>query len=160
MNESKDQREQGDEGMEFVQRLLALKRYEQPDPYFETRNLAVLREKLSGETPGGAWGERWFGWLINGSVPAFRMLVVSCLLALLSVNLILFSNVPELSSNLAPAAERSLSPAPDTAMIATPTNESVDYYRKPVFVFEFPSNRQPLGPVQMGPASVPVRFDY
>lgn len=145
---------------QFVQRLIALKRYEQPDPYFETRNLAALREKLADTAPGGAWAERWFGWLVNGSVPAFRMVVVTCLLALLSVNLLLLNSVPNLSSEVAQPAEEESAPASATAMQTASTNESLDLYRKPVFVFEYPSNRQAVGPVRMGPSSVPVRYDY
>ncbi|MCZ7592136.1 MAG: hypothetical protein M5U15_08245 [Kiritimatiellae bacterium] len=155
-----NKKESADEQNNFIQRLVALKRYEQPDPYFETRNLAVLREKLSGAAPGRGWANRWFGWLFNGSVPAFRMVVVSCLLALLSVNLLLLNSVPNLSPESVSPDEGVAVISSDSDMRLASTNESLDLYRKPVFVFEYPSNRQAVGPVQMGPSSVPVRYDY
>lgn len=145
---------------DFVLRLIALKRYEQPDPYFETRNLAALREKLSGTAPRSAWADRLFGWFTGGSVPAFRMVVVSCLLALLSVNLLLLNSVPNLSPEMAPLEEQLAAGSPAVSAQLASTNEALELYRKPVFVFEYPSNRQAVGPLQMGPSSVPVRYDY
>lgn len=155
-----NKKESADEQNDFIQRLVALKRYEQPDPYFETRNLAVLREKLSGTVPGRGWANRWFGWLVNGTVPAFRMVVVSCLLALLSVNLLLLNSVPNLSPESVSPDEGVAVTSSGSELRLASTNESLDLYRKPVFVFEYPSNRQAAGPVQMGPSSVPVRYDY
>ncbi len=149
-----------DKQADFVQRLIALKRYEQPDPHFEMRNLAALREKLADTAPGGSWADRWLGWINIGSVPAFRMVLVTSLLALLSVNFLLLDSVPTLSPDPVSFVEEDVQSAPAQVLQVASTNDSLDVYRKPVFVFEYPSNRQPIGPLQIGPSSVPVRFDY
>ncbi len=154
-----DQKSVGDQG-DFVQRLIALKRYEQPDPHFETRNLAALREKLASTAPGGSWADRWLGWLNIGSIPSFRMVLVTSLLALLSVNFLLLDGGSRFAPEHAPLAQDELPATPESALQVASTNDSLDLYRKPVFVFEYPSNRQTIGPVQMAPSSVPVRYDY
>lgn len=143
-----------------IQRLLALKRYEQPDPYFETRNLAALREKLSHEAPGVTWADRWLGWINEGAVPAVRLVLLSCLLALLGVNLWLFSSTPEPPVSAPAVAEREPVRFESELVELTATNELLQPYNKPVIVFEFPSNQQPVAPMQMGPRSVPVRYDF
>lgn len=163
MNASHNQKPDPGNRDDFVARLIALKRHEQPDPYFETRNLAALREKLAHTAPGRAWGQRWFGWLAGESMPAFRMVVAACLLALLAANLLFLQSAPpERPTAAEPApvvAAESTAPTSEVLQVAS-TNESLDLYRKPVFVFEYPSNRHPVGPVQMGPRSVPVRYDF
>lgn len=143
---------------EFIRRLVALKRYEQPDAHFETRNLAKLREQLADTAPGGAWYSRWFDALASSPLPGFRVLVTACLLALLAVNLLLVNQVPNLEPAAEPVAE--IPVATSEVLQVAATNDAFDSFRKPVFVFEYPSNRQPVGPVQMGPASMPVRLDY
>ncbi len=143
---------------DFIRRLIALKRYEQPDPHFETRNLAALRAQLAHTAPGESWMSRWFGALGAAPHPGIRALVAACVLALLAGNLLLINSVPSLGPLAEPPAAAP-APAPESLQVAA-TNEALDLYRKPVFVFEYPSNRQPVGPVRMGPASMPVRLDY
>lgn len=149
------------ENDDFIRKLIALKRYEQPDPHVEMRTLAALREQLAHTAPGGAWYARWFEALFAAPAPGFRVVVAVCLLALLALNLHLLNQAPSLApAPLAqPVAEIAAPPAEALPAVAA-TNESLDFYRKPVFVFEYPSNRSPVGPVHMGPASVPVRLDY
>ncbi|HMP75829.1 MAG TPA: hypothetical protein PKE12_05985 [Kiritimatiellia bacterium] len=146
---------------DFVQRLLALKRHEQPDPYFETRSLARLRDELRDTAPGASWASRLWEAFTGSPVPLLRVAAV-CVIAVLAVNLWTLNSTTEQAAPASAPVMVELTPEPVTAepvMLAS-TNDSTDLYRKPVFVFEYPSNRQPMRSLQMGPSSVPVRYDY
>ncbi len=143
-----------------IQRLMALKRHETPDPYWDTRMLAKLRETLAHTAPGMSWGARVKEWLTASPAPLLGAASVAAL-ALLSVSL-WFDRAASESMQPAPAvAEIAPPPAEDHPMVGVETPaEEIELYRKPVFVFEYPSNREPVGPLRMGPSSVPVRYDF
>ena len=142
---------------DFVQRLLALKRYEQPDAHFETRSLARLRDELRDTAPGASWAARLWEAFTGSPAPLLRVAAVA-LLAVLAVNLWKLDSAPETAAPM--VVDVKLAPAPAAPVMLAATNDSSDLCRKPVFVFEYPSNRQPMRALQMGPSSVPVRYDY
>lgn len=154
-----DQRQIADYSEARLRSLLALKRYEQPDAYFETRNLAALRGRLADTAPGSSWVARAREWLTGAPAPALGL---ACAAALLAVGIWLM-NQPSTTSPSPNPVFVEVVPEPaaeDPAFATSPVEQESDIYRKPVFVFEYPSNREPRGPVQMGPASVPVRYDF
>lgn len=139
-----------------VCRLVALKRYEQPDPQFEMRTQAAIRRRIA-EDAASSWAERIWGVLEGGPVPAFRYALAAAVIAMVGVNVMLTQQLPSLNAGAAPEAAAPR-PAAEPIELAS-TNGSVEPYAKPVFVFEYPSNRQPSGSLQYGPGSVPVRYD-
>lgn len=156
---NKDQLQHADDSEARLQRLLALKRYEQPDAYFETRNLAALREQLAHTAPGSSWAVRAWEWLTGGPAPALG--IAGAAVAIVAG--VWFMGQPSTTTtSTAPVfVEIAPEPAPEEpALAAAPLDAETEVYRKPVFVFEYPSNREPRGPVQMGPGSVPVRYDF
>lgn len=149
-----------------VEALVALKRFEQPDPHLETRILAALRSRLAHTAPGLAWHERLVEWLTAGPAPAVTVAALT-----LAVGGALFywaywepaaRGPAELAVSPPESAQTNIAiatPAEDLEPESIAESEEVPY-QKPVFVFEFPSNREPIGPVRMGPSAVPVRYDY
>jgi hypothetical protein len=146
---------------ERIRRLLALKRYEMPDPHVETRTLARLRERLAHTAPGMSWGARVWDWLAASPMPLLRA-ISAVVLVLLGLHLWMRREAPESRPGEPMVAE--VAPKPITEAVATPAVEApaedLGLPQKPVFVFEYPSNREPAGPVRMGPTAVPVRYDF
>lgn len=149
-----------------VEALVALKRFEQPDPFLETRLLAALRSRLAHTAPGLAWHERLLEWLTAGPVPAVTVAALTLTVggalfywahwkgAARAPGEVAVSRSETVQTNIASAA-----PAEDLEAESIAEIREVPY-QKPVFVFEFPSNREPIGPVRMGPTAVPVRYDF
>lgn len=149
-----------DDAQDRVARLLALKRFEQPDSFFETRNEAALREKLAGTKPQPAWGILLEDWWSGRLAPLLRPLAVAASVAGVVWWIAAQRQgdqqlVPQPTVVQTPAG-----PASKEQLAASDTNAEEELYSKPVFVFEFPSNREPRGPVRIGPSSVPVRYDF
>ena len=140
-----------------VVRLVGLKRHEQPDAHFEMRNLAALRDRLAHTQPALGWAERLRALFEGEAAPAFRYAMAAAVVAMVGVNVMLLQNMPSLNAPSEQVSETT-APAAEPMQLAS-TNGSAEPYSKPVFVFEYPSNRQPYRPLQYGPGSVPVRFD-
>ncbi len=151
------------ENMDRVIRLMRLKRYEQPDAGFEARNLAAIRTRLAALPERRSWAQRWWGLFEQTPSPALRYALVTVFLALLGVHLLRidFQPGPEPLSGGgggAPAVVRTVTEPLQVAQ----TNLAPEPHAKPVFVFEYPaSNRLPRGGMQYGSGpAVPVRYDY
>lgn len=136
--------------------LMGLKRYEQPDAFCESRVLAGIRSRLDEQQARG-WASRIWGVLESGPAPALRYGLAAAVVALIGANIMLLQFLPSLNSMTDQAAPPAL--AAGEPMQLASTNESPEpFATKPVFVFEYPSNRQPTRGVQMGPGAVPVSF--
>lgn len=150
-----------DDSSSEVVRLLRLKRYEQPDAGFEARNAAAIRTRIAALPEHVSWGQRVWGWFEQTPSPALRYAMVTALVALVGINVLTLSLIPEreavsLLTNEAPTLVQR-----DAPPTVSPTNEAIETYAKPVFVFEYPaSNLSPRGGVQYGTGpTTPVRFD-
>jgi hypothetical protein len=151
-----------DEGDVRVRRLLALKRYELPDPYVETRVLAKLRAQLAHTAPGMSWSARIVERLTSSPLPMLRAMAAVTLAGLgLYIWLSSFDRNSELVEHI---VVEKIVPEPIAeevpALAIESSSDNFELSLKPVFVFEYPSNRQPTGPLRMGPSAVPVRYDF
>jgi hypothetical protein len=150
-----------DDAASEVTRLLRLKRYEQPDAGFDARVTAGIRTRIAALPERVSWGQRVWSWFEQTPAPALRYAMVTALVALVGINVLTLSLIPERD-----AVSRMTNEAPvivqrEDQPTAAPTNEAIETYAKPVFVFEYPaSNLTPRGGVQYGTGpTVPVRFD-
>mgnify|MGYP003586266852 CR=1 FL=1 len=142
------------EGMAFAQKLLALKRFEPPEPGFEDRSARRIRLALSAEQEAtAARALAGTGW---GPLPILRWTALAAALVLVAGHVV--TRRPEtLPSILADQSPRA-TPAPTLAV--PPAVEPAI----PLLSADFPqvaTNRGAGGGVQYGPLpSTPVRFDY
>ena len=151
-----------DAQFQTVIQLLHLKRYEQPDADFDARNMAAIRTRIAALPERPSWAQRLWGLFEQTPAPALRYAMVTALVALLGINVLTLSLLPD----QAPLATIT-NDSPAVAQTAEPvqlaqTNQAAEPYAKPVFVFEYPaSNRSPRGGVEYGNGpTMPVRFDY
>lgn len=143
-----------------VRNLLGLKRYEQPDAHLETRLLATVRSRIEqGEGRAVGLLGRLAELLASEPLPALRYGLAAVAVALVGANVLLLNHLPSLQSDEA-AAPAVAAVAPEPVLELAATNDSALPYAKPVFVFEYPSNRQPNRPLNIGPGSVPVKYSY
>lgn len=135
--------------------LIGLKRHERPDSFFETRNLAAIRSRIQEESSRG-WASRLWA-VLEAPAPALRYGLAAAVLAMIGANVMLLQYLPSLNVMSNTPAEAPLVSAEPVQLAST--NESPEpFLAKPVFVFEYPSNRQPSPVVNMGPGAVPVSF--
>ncbi len=139
-----------------VVNLMGLKRYEQPAAFFDTRNLAAIRSRIEQERSRG-WAARIWGLLEAGPAPALRYALAVAVVAMIGANVLLLQYLPSLNGMSEQAAEPQASVAASAQ--AASTNDSLEPFgAKPVFVFEYPSNRHPTRGPQIAPGAVPVSF--
>ena len=141
-----------------LRQLLSLKRYEQPDPHFETRLLAKVEAGIRDVEmePAGLLRRIW-NFISGDQLPAIRVVMAVAVLGLISLNLWSVQNATPLPSVSIQAA---MTPAPVPALAAsTPaTNRYFDPSRPVVFLS---SNQQPPGiNYGNGLPSRLVNFDY
>ncbi|MFH0908634.1 MAG: hypothetical protein V1929_07720 [bacterium] len=142
----------------LVCKLMSLKKYEQPDPGFEARSLARIRNSIYEIEEQRQ--RRWRFWEIfeAGPVPALRYALAAAVLVLTGLNFVSMQNLPSLQPVVMDE------PAPvfeSRATLAVDTNPPVEVQVAPFAPFLLASsNRQP-GQVQYGPGpSVPVSFGF
>ena len=142
----------------LVCKLISLKKYEQPDPGFEARSLARIRNSIYEIEEQRQRGWRFWEIFESGPIPALRYALAVAVLALTGLNLVSVQNLPTLQSVVmdepAPAYE------PQTTLVQD-TNPPANVNIVPSAPFLLASsNRQP-GTVQYGPGpSVPVSFGF
>jgi hypothetical protein len=137
-----------------VVKLVALKRYEQPDPSAEARCILAVRQRIDA-------GEgRWLGWLdfLDGPwVSAVRYGAVAALGVLMVGAFLSVGKVPALKAPALVLDDRATS---TEGIVRTPTGTDTLHSASPVFFAGTASNREP-GKVQYGPASSRlVGFEY
>ena len=157
----RDNPDREDEFSEVVQ-LLRLKRYEQPDAGFDARNAAAIRTRIAALPGRTSWADRLWNLFGTAPTPAFRYALATVVVLGVSISALTYRQFPGASplaavTNDAPVLAQTAVSSPVVAQ----TNEAPELYRKPVFVFEAPSNRAPLRGTQYGPGPTqPVRFNY
>ena len=142
-----------------VRWLLGLKRYEKPDPFFETRLLAGVREQIAGTAPSRNWlGER-FGAAL------FRYAAAAAIVAAVGWQALRFAARPGAAPVPVVAVKPALPPTPPpTPPNALPAFRSMEYVSAPsagATNLLLPAGFHP-GALQYGPGNgtVPVKFDY
>jgi hypothetical protein len=81
-----------------IRRLIALKRYEQPDPEMHARILCSIRTRIAEESTTAeapAWGD-----VARSGLPAFRYGLALVVLGLLSVHTMMTPTLPLMQSQL------------------------------------------------------------
>jgi hypothetical protein len=139
-----------------VGQLLSLKKYEQPDPLFETRLLAKVQAGIRelDEQPHGL-GARLWQLFAGEQIPALRYAMALMVVVLIGLNTISVQNMPVLPSTSI-EAQRTPAPAPTVAS-AGPTNR---YFNPSLPVVFLQSNTQPAS-LQFGPGrSRLAGFEY
>jgi len=150
-----------DDQFSEVVRLMRLKRYEQPDAGFDARNAAAIRTRIAALPERTSWLQRLWGLFEQTPAPALRYAAVTALVALVGVNVLTLSLSPSgetanLLTNEAPVMAQQ-----DQAVMASATNDAIETYAKPVFVFEYPASNRALrgGGINYGTGpTVPVSF--
>ena len=151
-----------DEQFSEVVRLMRLKRHEQPDQGFDARNAAAIRTRIAALPERVSWLQRLWGLFEQTPAPALRYAAVTALVALVGVNVLTLSLAPSregaaLLTNEAPVVAQR-----DQGLPVSATNEAMETYAKPVFVFEYPASNRALhgGGMQYGTGPVlPVSFE-
>jgi type II secretory pathway component PulM len=144
-----------------------LKRFEQPDPGFETRCLDATMRRIRNLDAEPVAGRKLWDWFTMPQ-PALRYGMAAVVALLVGVNVYLGSRTPEqpaaetvdssVSTVVSAPVVAPVAPAVQALAAAAPT--SAVSPSQDVFLVAS-SNRQNGGGVQYGPgASVPVGFDF
>ncbi len=92
-----------------VRRLVALKRFEQPDPLFDVRLVARVRSEIGGTRPERGWLSGWTAWLPS---PFVRYSVAAAALVALSIPVLRVAMVPHAATPTV-VQESPATPRPD-----------------------------------------------
>lgn len=147
------------EQMDFVRRLIALKKYERPAPGVEARCLAGIRRRLEqpDRTPEKAWGGVW-EVLTGAPLPAFRYAVATAFAVLVAVHVLSLPQLPPVQPMLSEAAPAPLIAARSAAPSTNPPQP--DAQGAGAAVLYAASNRGPAH-LEYGPLpSTLVNFEY
>ncbi len=148
--------------LQGVRKLISLKQYERPDPWFEQRMAAKINAALDARDEQTA-GERAWEAFTGGRIPALRYVMALLLVALVGINVYFYSQGPA-AQTAAPVQ----APAPQPVAVAevpAPPPAITNFQVVPVrpaeaLIADAFSNRGP-GRVEYGPLhSVPVNFEY
>src|ERR1700690_47929 len=86
------------ERAELVCKLISLKKYEQPDPGFEARSLARIRNSIQELEDNRSKGWRFLDIFGTGDVPVLRYAMAAAVLLLTGLNFVSVQNLPALRS--------------------------------------------------------------
>lgn len=145
-----------------LRQLIGLKRYEQPAPAFDVRNLARVQAAIRDLNPAPrSWWASVFDLLAGPSTPVLRYAAAAVVLGLLGINWLSVRSLPPLPT-ASPEAVRTAQPA---SLLAGPSAASLPPPGGPMVPASLlASNRQPwelerTGP-QYGTGSILTGFDY
>ena len=152
-----------------LQRLLALKRYEQPAPGYLDNFLSEFHSRLMAETQRTAWWERALGridsLLVVGTMRVWRYSVASAMGVAVVVGVMWMSvrqtNAPDSAADQTAAVASSLVLA-DSQVTPPPSHSTPDTIVAPVSASleAVPGDDQPMSAGSVDLVQAPARADY